>query len=290
MQNNTKYDITPEEFSNMSSEEKILKVAGGLVPPPGRPQDEVLGSILDKIEAETPTKIYRLKRYLQAVAAILILAVAIKVLPSILSAQQCKTAYAETSELVLPDGTEVVLNAGSKIKWDKKKFNNKRYLSLNGEAYFNVKKGEEFIIKTKNGTVEILGTQLNVYSRQKDFWVSCISGKVRVFTGGEQEIITPGEWVRLNDMELEKSKSEAIENTVSWKDGILHFEDTKLETIFAELERQFDVRIKFEGDVRRRATVDFPNENLDEALNIVCIPMGLDYDIKNRKINISEKR
>ncbi len=289
MQNYTKYDLKPEEFERMNSEEKILKMASGLVPPAGKPQKEVLEALLKNMEMERPVRTLRLKRYLQAAAAIFILLFAVKIVPSMLSAQQVKTVYAENAEVVLPDGTEVVLNAASKLKWDKKEFAKKRYLTLKGEAYFNVKKGNKFIIETKNGRVEILGTQLNVFSRNDEFWVSCISGKVRVSTKNREQIITPGEWVKLDDSNLIKSKSETIENTILWKEGIFHFEDTKLEAIFDELERQFDVSIQFKGDPNRKATIDFSNKDLNEALDIVCIPMELSYDIKQGKISVSEK-
>jgi len=290
MQNNSENNMTPEEFKEMNSEEKILQIASGLVPPEGKPQSEVLDSLLGKIEEKTPTRTIQLKRYIQAAAAIVILLIGIKAIPSIFAVQHLKTTYAEQAQLTLPDGSEVALNADSKIKWNKKNFNEKRYLTLSGEAFFNVKKGDQFIIKTKNGMVEILGTQLNVFSRNKKFWVSCISGKVRVSANNQQQIITPGEWIELNETGLTKSESESIENTSMWKDGIFHFEDTQLDAIFAELERQFNVTIRFDGNGERKATVDFSNEDLNEALDIVCIPMELNYEIKNRKINISEKQ
>ncbi|MCY1722878.1 FecR domain-containing protein [Prolixibacteraceae bacterium Z1-6] len=290
MQNNSENNMTPEEFRKMNSEEKILKMASGLVLPKGKPQNEVLDSLLNKIEDSSPTRKINLSRYFQAAAAVIILLVAFKVVPNMLSAQQLKTANAQQAELTLPDGTEVVLNADSKIKWNKKKFNNARYLQLEGEAFFKVKKGDQFVIKTNNGTVEILGTQLNVFSRNEKFWVSCITGRVRVSANNMQQIITPGEWVQLNDSGLEKSESESIENTIMWKNGISHFEETQLDAIFAELERQFDVSIQFEGNGERKATIDFSNDDLTEALDVVCIPMELNYEIKNKKINISEKQ
>lgn len=290
MNHNSENKLSPKEFEKMNSEEKILKLSGGFIPPAGKAKNEVLALLLDKIEKETPTKTFRLKSYLQVAAAVIILLVGIKVMPSLLSAQQVKTKYAEQNEVILPDGTNVVLNADSRIKWDKRKFNDKRYLTLSGEAYFDVKKGEEFIIKTNSGTVEVLGTQLNVFSRNEEFWVSCISGKVKVSANKQQQIITPGEWVKLNNSTLEKSKLASIENTSMWKEGVFHFEETKLLAIFDELERQFNVSIRFEGDGERKATLDFSNKDLNEALDIVCIPMELSYEIKNRKVILSEKK
>ncbi len=282
--------ITHEEFKKMSSEDKILNVAGGFVPPKGRPQEDILNELLDKMEDDSPTRTFPIIRYLQVAAAVAIILLAVRVVPGLLFAQQVRTANAEQQEITLPDGSEVILNSASKLKWNKRNFTDKRYLTLTGEAFFDVQKGNEFVIETKNGEVEILGTQLNVFSRDNEFWVSCLRGKVRVRHRDREEIITPGEMVRLDDEELQKTTSETIENTASWKEGILHFEETKLSTIFAELERQFDVTIFFEGNEERKATIDFSNNDLQEALDVVCIPMELKYEVDNDKITISEKK
>lgn len=282
--------ITPKEFNQMNSEEKILKMASGFKPPVGKPQIEVLDSILNEIEKTAPTKSIQLKRFAQMAAAIVILLFSVYSVNKYLSIETVKTQFAQQTEIALPDGSGVFLNAGSKLVWNNKKFTKKRHLTLKGEAYFDVKKGDEFIIKTKNGTIEILGTQLNVFSRKSSFWVSCISGKVKVSANKQQIIITPGELVQLTDEGLIISNLVTIDNTTSWKEGLFHFEDTPLNTIFDELERQFDVSIKFEGGANRMATVDFSNKNLNEALDVVCIPMELNYEIRNnKKITISKK-
>ena len=290
MTTNNGNKITHEEFEKMSSEDKILNVSSGFVPPRGRPQEDILNELLDKMEEDTPTRTIPIIRYLKIAAAVAIILLTVRVVPGLLFAQQVRTANAEQQEITLPDGSEVILNSASKLKWNKRNFTDKRYLTLTGEAFFDVQKGNEFVIDTKNGEVEILGTQLNVFSRDNEFWVSCLRGKVRVRHNDQQEIITPGEMVRLNKEQLQKSTSETIENTASWKEGILHFEETKLSTIFAELERQFDVTIFFDGNEERKATIDFSNKNLLEALDVVCIPMELKYEVDNDKITISEKK
>nr|WP_319267162.1 FecR domain-containing protein [uncultured Draconibacterium sp.] len=290
MTTNNGNKITQEEFGKMSSEDKILNVASGFVPPKGRPQEDILNELLDKMEEDTPTRTLPIIRYLQVAAAVAIILLTVRVVPGLLFAQQVRTANAEQQEITLPDGSEVILNSASKLKWNKRNFTDKRYLTLTGEAFFDVQKGNEFVIDTKNGEVEILGTQLNVFSRDNEFWVSCLRGKVRVRHNDQQEIITPGEMVRLSKEQLQKSTSETIENTASWKEGILHFEETKLSTIFAELERQFDVKVIFDGNEERKATIDFSNKNLLEALDVVCIPMELKYEVDNDKITISEKK
>ncbi|WP_347841188.1 FecR domain-containing protein [uncultured Draconibacterium sp.] len=281
--------ITHDEFKKMSSEDKILNVASGFDTPKGRPQQNILNEIINEADEKVPTRTIGLIRYFQIAAAIAILLLGIRVVPGILSAQQIKTANAEHQEIALPDGSEVFLNADSKLKWNRRKFAEERNLTLLGEAFIDVVKGDDFVIETKHGRIEILGTQLNVYSRNNVFWVSCLRGKVLVKRNSQQQIITPGEMVQLNDGILIKSTSEKIENTASWKEGIFHFEETKLSTIFAELERQFDVSVLFKGNSERKVTIDFSNKNLKEALDVVCIPMELKYEVENQKIIISEK-
>ena len=289
--NSKNINITPIEFNKMSSEEKILKMANGLIPPSGKPEKKVLDSLLNKIEQSSPVKTFRLKRFMQAAAAIVILLLSIYSVNSYLSNKVIKTQFAEQSEIILPDGTEVTLNAGSKLAWNDKQFIKKRQLTLNGEAYFNVKKGDEFIIKTKLGTVEILGTQLNIFSRDNTFWVSCVSGKVSVAANNAHKIILPGELVKLTQNGLIKTSKNNIEQTISWKQGVFHFEDKPLISIFAELERQFDVSIQYEKLEDRLITVSFSNKKLSEALDIVCIPMGLNYEVENnQKVRIYKKQ
>ncbi len=292
MKNDSKnFNITPNEFNTMSSEEKILKMANGLIPPSGKPKNEVLDSLLNKIEQSSPVKTFSLKRFMQAAAAIVILLLSIYSVNSYLSNKVIKTQFAEQTEITLPDGTEVTLNAGSKLAWNDKQFTKKRQLTLNGEAYFNVKKGDEFIIKTKLGTVEILGTQLNIFSRNNTFWVSCVSGKVSVTANNAHKIILPGELVKLTPNGLIKTRKNNIEQTISWKQGVFYFEDKPLISIFAELERQFDVSIQYENLEDRLITVSFSNKKLNEALDIVCIPMGLNYEVdNNQKVRIYKKQ
>ncbi len=283
--------ISASEFSNLNSEEKIMKMAEELTVPEGKDQNLVLEAIFSKPEKPAVKKTIQFRRYFQAAAAIIILLLGIYSVTVIYSNQRIRTGFGSQTQITLPDGSLVSLNSGSKLVWNEKKFSNNRLVTLSGEAYFDVKKGDDFIINTKNGTIEILGTKLNVFSRENNFWVSCISGKVRVSANNQQQTITPGELVKLSEGSLIITTSEDIDKTISWKSGLFHFEETELNVIFDELERQFNVSIEWKGDGKRKATIDFSNKNLNEALDIVCIPMELSYEIQNKKkITITDKK
>ena len=283
-----KYLISEKEFREMETPEKILKMSEGLEAPLSRSEQDVLDDILKKSDIQKTVRPITLGRYLRAAAAVLLLLVGVYTVNTVFSKERIKTAYAEQTQFSLPDGTQVTLNAGSKVTWTERSFTKNRELKLAGEAYFDVKKGSKFKINTKNGVVEILGTQLNVFSRDREFRVSCISGRVKVSSAGNEEIITPGEFTELTAQGLVKNSMDDIGKTISWQQGLFYFEDKPLVSIFETLERQFNVSVKFEGNRDRSITVAFSNHDLEEALDIICTPMGLKYEINNNKVRISE--
>ncbi|SHE45749.1 FecR family protein [Mariniphaga anaerophila] len=283
-------NISGDFLREVELEKRILRVSGGLTTPQGKPEEEVLEAILKGKAQQKSRQMYPTVRILRAAAAIAVLLVAAYSGFVIFSREKATAGFAEHTALTLPDGTAVTLNASSEIVWSKRPFSSRRTLKLDGEAFLDVKKGEKFIIKTKNGKVEILGTQLNVLSRDNRFEVSCMRGKVRVLAGSSSQIIVPGETVKLTPNGLEKEQVENIGLKSLWQQGIFHFENTPLVSIFAELERQFGVSIEYRGTSDRTATVFFSNENLQQALEVVCSPMGLTYEIKNNKeVIISEE-
>jgi ferric-dicitrate binding protein FerR (iron transport regulator) len=281
--------ISANEFSNLSSEEKIRKMAEGLTVPKGKDENLVLEAIFSKQEKPAVTKTVQFRSYFQAAAALILLLVGFYSVSTFLSNEKMITGNASQTSLTLPDGSLVSLNSGSKLVWNEKKFNKNRLVTLSGEAYFEIKKGGEFIIKTENGNVQILGTQLNVFSREKEFWVSCLTGKVGVEAKNSSQILLPGEMAELTSQGLEKRVVTEVNQSAAWKEGVFYFDDKPLVSIFDEIERQFDVSIQFEGDTKRSITVSFTNKKLEETLDVVCIPMGLKYEVDNKNnVRITE--
>lgn len=288
-QEREKQIINPDEFRKLDTEGKILEIAKNFEPPAGKNEYEVLETLLCRSENIIPVKRLHFATYIRATAALLILLVGFYAVNTTFSKEKVSTGLAEQTELKLPDNSEVVLNADSKLIYSAKNFKHARNLTLKGEAFFDVQKGDDFVINTPNGKIEILGTQLNVFSRGDEFWVSCLKGKVKVSAGKEEQIILPGEKVEMSDHRLVKKVKIDAERTIAWKQGIFYFEDRPLVSIFEAIERQFNVSVKFQGDSNRLITVTFSNKSLQEALEVICIPMNLIYEIKNNKVFISDK-
>ncbi len=99
---------------------------------------------------------------------------------------------AEKTAVELPDLSQVKLNAQSRLTFNKKSWNKKREVVLDGEAYFKVAKGSKFSVITKDGTVTVLGTQFNVKHRDNYFEVVCFEGSVGVEYKESSVTLKPG--------------------------------------------------------------------------------------------------
>jgi ferric-dicitrate binding protein FerR (iron transport regulator) len=194
-----------------------------------------------------------------------------------------QTFMAETKVYVLPDGSEVTLNADSKIAFSKRGWDDDRTVRLEGEAFFQVKKGSTFTVATESGTVTVLGTSFNVNTRPGTFQVSCYTGKVQVSSSGQRVVLTKGLFTRLKAGNLIDATS-FDEKQGTWRNGEFYFDGEPLSAVIAELERQFKVDIEYNGDTSRLYTGYFSSQHLDEAMDMVFKPMSLQYKKENDKI------
>lgn len=203
---------------------------------------------------------------------------------------QYTAGTAENTSVQLPDGSQAFLNAESNLlfaeDWD-------RTLELQGEAFFEVVKGEKFTVKTALGDVTVLGTSFNVLSRKDLFSVSCKTGKVRVsFAGINQPevFLTTGQTVLLDKGRVIKSKTD-VKRIASWQTGEFYYESRPLSEVFDDLRRHYDMKVVLsEKSIADRLYQGyFYKGDLNAALSLICDPMGLDFKIKEREIVIGLK-
>ena len=130
------------------------------------------------------------------------------------------TQNADWEKIELPDASQVHLNAGSALTFDQD-WSESRVVSLEGEAFFEVEKGNSFEVITPNGTVKVLGTSFNVFSRGTFFDVQCNTGQVRVTDkSGDKKTIGPGQEAFLGPNGLEvKEFAPHPNNYASWIEG-----------------------------------------------------------------------
>jgi ferric-dicitrate binding protein FerR (iron transport regulator) len=235
---------------------------------------------------KTETPIFKLNIYkvLFRVAAMLVVSLGIYFSFFFNNLTTVQTLASQKTNFELPDASSVTLNAGSKVKYSKKKWSTKRELTLNGEAFFKVAKGSKFDVKTSDGIVSVLGTQFTVKQRDAYFEVICFEGIVSVNSKGKSHKLTKGNTFRIlnNVVTTDIIKN----NKPPWIDNISTFKSVPLQKVLEEFERQYNVVIASKDvDTKRLFTGGFVHTNLEEALASITIPFNLSFK-KNNSNNI----
>ena len=198
-----------------------------------------------------------------------------------------KTGVGETKQVALLDGSEVILNANSVLSYSKSKWNDKREVYLKGEAFFKVKKGSDFVVKTNQGQVKVLGTQFDVKDLSGLFQVVCYTGKVWVKSSNIDAVLTPGKAVAQYDdlvqhWELQNLKPD-------WLSGESSYQNTALKYVLNDFENQYNIHFDATGiDENVKFTGSFPHDNLQKALAAVFKTLGIKYRIKNHQVILSK--
>lgn len=195
-----------------------------------------------------------------------------------------ETQIAQTKTFNLPDNSEVTLNAASKITFNEKKWKEKRDLSLQGEAYFKVQKGQTFSVNTSDGIVQVLGTHFNVKQRDNYFEVHCYEGLVSVTYKNETVKLPPGKTFRVINDIIENVEDFNAQNP-SWIQQESSFNQIPLNQVIAELERQYNIKIKVKDvDTSKLFTGSFTHTDKEIALQAVTIPLQLSYSTEGKNI------
>lgn len=189
----------------------------------------------------------------------------------------------------LPDGSTVLLNAQSTLSFDSDTWEQNREVSLAGEAYFTVRPGSTFLVKTAGAEIRVLGTEFNVFARDQRVDVACFTGKVEVSTAVNRVVLKPGVAAQLDAAGSLQAYQFDAAGKAAWKKGEFYFDKIPLKFVIEELERQFDVVVLMPSITGRSYTGYFSNQNLQDALDMVCLPMGLAYTFEDEThVRLSE--
>ena len=296
-----------EIFSNKSKEEDLKHVAKKQwyeILREKFPKEKNLEHILYKIHYELNTGYDKLKNksifrnfiiWNYRVAAILFFPLLIYTgLQIFTDVERGETTWVEITapswtrvQFSLPDGSTGWLNSGSIVKYQSDFINNRK-ITLDGEAYFDVKTDSEkpFEVSTDEIIVTATGTKFNIasYKNEKDVEVVLKEGRIEIknqemtksFMMNPEELVvydrTTGE------LSNEKVQSEKY---LAWTEGKLIFRNDPIDIIALRLGRWYNVDIEIEGnnftDVRLRAT--FIDENLEEVLYFLKRALPIEYKI-----------
>lgn len=150
--------------------------------------------------------------------------------------------------LILSDGSKVILNAETELRYPVRFAANERRVELSGEAYFEVARDTTapFIVQMDSCSIQVLGTSFNVTNYQDEkYWSTVlVSGKIEVQEKDHSQILKPSERYVV-DNETGSRRLEAVYTDLytSWIKGKIVFRDERLEDIVRKLQRWFDFQM-----------------------------------------------
>ncbi|MFW5821668.1 MAG: FecR family protein [Bacteroidota bacterium] len=178
----------------------------------------------------------------------------------------------------LPEGSKVHLNAGTTLTYHPYWWRFGRILELEGEAYFEVVKGNRFMVRSALGSTEVLGTSFNIYARNNEYKVHCLTGQVRVESDkGKSKILESNQSVTISVGAGLKYQSDVkVENVISWTSNKFVFTSVPLNEVLKEIERQFDITIELETGIEGEYTGNFQRgSSVKNILDMIARPFGL---------------
>lgn len=191
-------------------------------------------------------------------------------------------------DIILPDGSQVFLNAASSLKYPVSFNGAERMVELNGEGYFMVAKNERqpFIVSTADQSVKVLGTHFNITNYPGEATITTlVEGSIQITTPTVlSKRLKPGQQAIRTGQDLQITAVDAQE-AVAWKDGLFVFRKTPIQQVLAQLCRWYDMDtedlllpdITFDGEIPR-------DQPLSELLNVIAENSHVKLKIEGRRI------
>jgi transmembrane sensor len=207
------------------------------------------------------------------------------------SLTKVQTLASQKTTIELPDHSQVMLNALSKVEYNKKDWANHREIKLTGEAYFKVAKGEKFDVITTDGVVTVVGTQFNVKQRYNYFEVKCFVGIVKVTSDTISKTLLAGDTYQILNRKFIADKTGSQEPL--WIKNVSSFKAIPFTGVLAELERQYNIKITFKDKDNtddRLFTGGFAHDNLENALISITEPMNMTYELSSSNLVVIHEK
>lgn len=235
---------------------------------------------------------------------------------------EVKTRKGSRTKMKLPDGSDVWLNAGSKLNYNKDFEKGSREVYLTGEAFFNVVHDADrpFLIHTSAINIKVLGTQFNVKAYDEDVTTetSLIRGSVEVELKSDpakKYLLKPNQKLVLSNEAIQGQVKKVAEGRglpanleedpeikelaylkddnktnieSSWTRNILSFEDEVFGQVARKMERWYDVNFEFRNKrwTREYMSGSFESESLEQAMQALKFSTGFNFKIEGKKVII----
>ena len=203
------------------------------------------------------------------------------------------TGYGETLEITLPDSSTVKLYSNSRLTYvDNWEGQTAREIKIEGEAFFNVVHKVDHqpfrVLSSNDVTIEVLGTEFNVYNRSEETEVILNSGLVTLsFPVEEKEgkiVMEPGDLVKFKNKKFQRERVDTSLHT-SWKDNILNLEQTSLQEMVKMAKENYGVTIEVQNKdaLTLTASGSMPLKDADSFLHQIALIFNVELTKENNK-------
>jgi transmembrane sensor len=210
-----------------------------------------------------------------------------------LPSRQLAKADQMTLPVTLPDGSQVVLRKGATLSYPEVFSGNLREVALTGEAWFEVQHDtvHPFRIQTTRATLEVLGTSFTINSNDQQDELIVATGKV-LFTNkvatAERHIINPQQSCVLTNKGFD-IKPLHDQNFLSWKTGIIKFDNTPIDQVAVDLSNHYRLYIRPDSllmklPVTPTITAKFNQQPIDSVLEEIKLLTNISYRKQNDTI------
>lgn len=204
------------------------------------------------------------------------------------------SAESGLTEIHLPDGSVVHLNNHSELAYPEKFTGRSRQVRLAGEAFFEVTSDPEQAFRVNvadRASVEVLGTSFNISSLSDAMVeIQVLEGKVSFSGTGSKRT---GEILEKNEMAILQNgiitKSELLNNNfLSWKTGILTFDQEIISGVVETLETYYNREINLDVSVDTNLifTSIIDNQELESVLEELKLVLGISYSVYDTKVEL----
>jgi len=204
-------------------------------------------------------------------------------------------------KVILPDGSLVVLNAASTLKYPVHFDEKLRKVSFTGEAYFEIAKLEDkrkkrvpFYVYSNDQIVEVLGTHFNInsYDNEEYSKTTLLEGSVKIInekSAAPAKILKPGQQAVIKRGDIQTKIMIADEaQALAWKDGYFLFKNTNIKDVVNELERWYNIDIQYEDEMEFENITGYISRNvkISSVLKMLQLSGIVNYEISGSEIII----
>lgn len=227
------------------------------------------------------------------------------------SMQKIETAKGERANVEFSDGSKIMLNSMSSVRFPRVFNVDKREIYLDGEAFFRVVHNEEvpFIVHVNGVDVEDIGTEFNINGYKEDDYVEVVVRKGKVVVRQKNELndkqsvdsigdtthevfLSKGQRTLVKVDELpSKAENVSLKPYLAWVNGRMFFEGTPLRDVIKRLERAYDLKFQVRDSslLSEKLKASFKRENPEKVLGIITFSLGIDYEFQDSTVILKSK-